>query len=304
MQDSQEAIQQLETIKDFVRWGYSRFAAENLYYGHGTDNPLDEAFTLVLHALHLPHDVDKSFFDCKLTRLEKEHVIGLMERRIQERIPAAYLTHEAWFANLPFYVDERVLIPRSPIAELIESSFEPWVDYHQVRNVLDLCTGSGCIAIACAYAFPEAEVDAVDISSDALEVTNINIQKHRLDEQVHAIESDVFTSLPEKKYDLIVSNPPYVSSEEMQGLPDEYRHEPELGLEAKDEGLEIVLRMLREAPDYLSEQGVLIVEVGNTELALSERCPDVPFMWLDFERGGAGVFLLTREQLERHRESF
>jgi ribosomal protein L3 glutamine methyltransferase len=287
-----------------VRWGYSYLSAGKLHYGHGTDNPLDEAYMLVLHVLQLPYDFDKSFLESRLTSSEKKKICHLFERRVHERIPAAYLTHEAWFANLHFYVDERVLVPRSPIAELIESSFEPWVEYERVHRVLDMCTGSGCIAIACAYAFPEAEVDAVDVSSDALEVAKINIEKHGLEVQVNSIQSNLFENLQGKQYDLIVSNPPYVSTEEMQGLPDEYRHEPGLGLEAEDEGLEIVLRMLRDAPRHLSENGVMIVEVGNSEVALEERCPDVPFMWLDFERGGSGVFLLTREQLLEYQNSF
>lgn len=304
MSESDEAIQQLETILDFVRWGYSRFSGSDIYYGHGTDNPLDEAYQLVLHALNLSHDFDKKMLDARLTHSEKTLICEYFNRRIQDRIPAAYITHEAWFANLPFYVDERVLIPRSPIAELIEHQFSPWLEPERVERILDMCTGSGCIAIACAHAFPHAEVDAVDISPGAIEVANINISQHGLEEQVHAIESDLFAKLQGKSYGLIVSNPPYVSREEMQQLPEEYAHEPGLGLEAQDQGLAIVLHMLRQASDYLTPDGVIIIEVGNSQHALMERYPEVPFLWLDFERGGEGVFMLTAEQLREYREYF
>jgi ribosomal protein L3 glutamine methyltransferase len=297
-----EAIQQLVTIRDFIRWGYTRMNEAGLYFGHGTDNALDESFALLLHALHLPAEIPDSYLDCRLTESEKENIATLFERRIVEHIPVPYLTHEAWFARLPFYVDERVLIPRSPIAELIEAEFSPWVEPDNVHHILDLCTGSGCIAIACAHAFPHAMVDAGDISEQAIEVAEINIERHGLREQVHAIQSDLFGQLAGRRYDLIVSNPPYVSNQEMQELPDEYRHEPVLGLEAGTAGLDIVKRILREAADHLTEHGVLVVEVGNSEETLVECYPEVPFLWLDFARGGEGVFLLTAAQLRDCRE--
>lgn len=292
-----KAIEELVTIKDFIRWGFSQLNQVEVHYGHGTDNAMDDIYALVMHALHLPFDLPGSYLDSRLTLDERTKITVWLEKRIKQRIPTAYLSNEAWFAHLPFYVDERVLIPRSPLAELIEAEFVPWVKPEEVHHILDLCTGSGCIAIACAYAFSEAHVDAVDISTDALDVTRRNIQEHQLEGQVSAIESDVFEKVPPVKYDLIVSNPPYVSVDEMQTLPDEYRHEPALGLEAGESGLDIVSRILAEAGEYLNEKGILIVEVGNSEAALVQAYPDVPFMWLDFAHGGEGVFMLTAEQL-------
>jgi ribosomal protein L3 glutamine methyltransferase len=291
-----EALAELQTIRDMLRWSVTQFYQANLFYGHGTDNAWDEAVTIVLSALHLPHDINPQVLDAKLSRREREEITQFITRRINEKIPAAYLTQRAYFAGLPFYVDERVIIPRSAIAELIEQQFTPWID--NVSHILDLCTGSGCIAIACAHAFPNAAIDAVDISSDALAVAKINVDRHHVNKQVNLIQSDLFQNVPIKKYDIIVSNPPYVNAEEMESLPDEYRHEPSQALAAGADGLEIVVRILKEAKKYLSEKGILIIEVGNSEKALSEKYPTVPFTWLEFERGDGGVFLLTRETLE------
>ncbi len=299
-----EAVRDLRCVRDFIRWGASRFAEAGLWFGHGTDNAFDEAVALVLHALHVPRTLPPDYLDARLTESERRGVVALIERRVRDRIPAAYLTHEAWFAGLPFYVDERVLVPRSPIAELIEARFEPWIDAERVTAVLDLCTGSGCIAIACALAFPEAHVDGADISPDALAVAAINVERHRLQEQVTLVQSDLMASLASRRYDIIVSNPPYVSREEMDAMPEEYRHEPELGLASGEEGLDAVTRILSEAAEHLNADGILVVEVGASADALAARFPQVPFLWLDFERGGEGVFLLTAEQVGMYQEVF
>lgn len=288
---------ELKTILDFVRFATSEFNKAGIYYGHGTDNAWDEAITLVLRTLHLPHDIHPMIYDANLTAEEKEKLLELIDKRITKRIPVAYLIHEAYLAGLSFYVDERVLIPRSPIAELIENNFEPWIMYDDVHTILDLCTGSGCLAIACAKAFPNAQVDASDISTDALTVAKTNVLRHEVEDQVTLYQSDLFVAIPAKKYDIIISNPPYVSAQEMSDLPSEYRHEPSLGLAAGIEGLDIAERILSEAREFLAPNGILIVEVGNSEDALAERFSNVPFTWLEFQRGGGGVFLLTAEQV-------
>lgn len=296
----QAVLDTLATLRDYVRYAASRFSAAKLAYGHGTSGPLDEAAALVLHALHLPYDLPGGYFDGKLVPDEREAVLSLIERRIAERKPLAYLTHEAPFAGLSFYVDERVLVPRSPIAELIEQRFQPWLEESdEDMQILDLCTGSGCIAIACAQAFPDAGVDATDVSPDALAVARINIEKHALGERVWALESDVYSALAGRQYDLIVSNPPYVNLAEWQGLAPEYHAEPRLGLEAGGDGLDCVRRILRDARRHLKPNGILVVEVGSAAEALEAAYPEVAFHWLEFERGGEGVFLLTAEQLER-----
>lgn len=290
----------LQTVRDLIRWGASRMNQANVYFGHGTDNAIDEAAALVLHSLHLPPDLSGEYFQALLTPAEKQAALALLERRIRERKPAAYLTRQAWFMGLPFYVDERVLIPRSPLAELIENRFAPWVNPDVVDSVLDLCTGSGCIGIACAYAFPDANVDLADISPDALAVARRNVEDHGLGVRAEVIRSDLFAGLQGRRYDLIVSNPPYVSGEEWSALPAEYRHEPSLGLVAGETGLDAVSEILRGAADHLTEEGVLIVEVGRALDALEEAFPEVPFTWLDLARGGEGVFLLTARQLREH----
>ncbi|MEY0965198.1 50S ribosomal protein L3 N(5)-glutamine methyltransferase [Providencia alcalifaciens] len=298
-----EAVAELHTIQDILCWTMSRFNAANVYYGHGTDNPWDEALQLVLPTLYLPLDLPDELLTSRLTPTERHRIIERVLRRINERIPVAYLTNRSWFCGHEFYVDERVLIPRSPIGELINNHFVGLLtDEPQV--ILDLCTGSGCIAIACAYEFPEAEIDAVDISADVLAVTEQNIASHGLEHQVVPIRSDLFRDMPEVKYDLIVTNPPYVDAEDMDDLPEEFRVEPELALAAGSDGLKLVRRILANAPRFLTKEGVLVCEVGNSMVHLIEQYPDIPFIWLDFEYGGDGVFMLTREQLVEHHEHF
>jgi ribosomal protein L3 glutamine methyltransferase len=260
---------------------------------------VDEAAELVFFGAGLRHEEAHEAYARQLTPTQRQSVAELFERRIRERVPAAYLTRRMWFAGHEFYVDERVLVPRSPIAELIEARFEPWIDAARVRRVLDIGTGSGCIAIASALAFPEAQVDASDVSAEALAVTQINIERHGVQARVRAVQSDVFSTLT-GQYDVIVSNPPYVGEEELAALPDEYRREPQLGLHGGADGLDIVQRILREAHEHLEAAGLLVVEVGNSEDALLEAYPRVPFTWLEFERGGGGVFVLTRAQLLAH----
>jgi len=277
-----------------------RLDAAEVYMGHGTDNAWDEAAYLLLWAMEFPPDSPEEAFEVVPDAAQLQRIETLMRRRIEERIPAAYLTGEAWFCGLPFYVDERVLVPRSPIAELIEYGFSPWIGGGQeVSRVLDMCTGSGCIAIACAYAFPEARVDASDISEDALAVTRRNIERHGMDDRVTAVQADVWEGIEGRRYDLVVSNPPYVSLEDVQALPEEYHREPVLGLLSENHGLDIVARILKGAAAHLNDNGVLIVEVGLSDEALIEAYPDVPFVWLEFSYGGSGVFLLTAEEVRR-----
>ncbi|MEQ9888204.1 50S ribosomal protein L3 N(5)-glutamine methyltransferase [Pectobacterium zantedeschiae] len=298
-----EAVSELHTIQDMLRWAVSRFNAANVYYGHGTDNPWDEAIQLVLPSLYLPLDIPEDMYTSRLITSERQRIVERVIRRVNERIPVAYLTNKAWFCGLEFYVDERVLVPRSPIGELINNYFDEQLP-KAPNLILDLCTGSGCIAIACAQAFPEAEVDAVDISNDALAVTEQNIQQHELEYRVTPIRSDLFRDLPAIRYDLIVTNPPYVDEEDMSDLPQEFRFEPELGLAAGNDGLDLVRRILACAPDYLSDDGVLICEVGNSMVHLIDQYPEIPFTWLEFDNGGDGVFMLTQSQLVDCKDHF
>ncbi|PSU27589.1 50S ribosomal protein L3 N(5)-glutamine methyltransferase [Photobacterium phosphoreum] len=291
-----EAVSELHTLQDMLRWTVSRFNAAGLFYGHGTDNAWDEAVQLVLPTVYLPLDVPPEVRNSRLTSSERHRIVERVMRRINDRTPVSYLTNVAYFCGMEFFVDERVLVPRSPIGELIENRFEPFLQQEPTR-IMDLCTGSGCIGIACAHMFPEAEVDIVDISTDALAVAEQNITDHGLEQQVIPLRSDLLRDIPKDKYDLIVTNPPYVDQEDMDSLPEEFRHEPELGLAAGSDGLKLVRRILANAPDYLKDDGILICEVGNSMIHMEEQYPHIPFMWLEFANGGHGVFMLTREQL-------
>ncbi|NVJ62085.1 MAG: 50S ribosomal protein L3 N(5)-glutamine methyltransferase [Gammaproteobacteria bacterium] len=298
--DIDTSLDDLSSILDWVRWCTSQMSEHQVYFGHGTDNPWDESVALVLQSLQLPFDYPSELYSARLTKSEKTRIIDFLKQRIEQRKPLAYITNQAYFHGLPFYVDDRVLVPRSPISELIEARFEPFIDAQQVDSILDLCTGSGCIAIACATEFEEAFVLASDISIEALEVAQINVEQHELEERVGLIQSDVFAGIPNQQFDIIVSNPPYVDAEDLADMPLEYHSEPEIGLGSGLDGLDITRQILREASEFLTENGVLIVEVGNSWPALQEAYPDVDFQWLEFERGGDGVFLLTRDQLLEH----
>ena len=295
---SDEAVNELQTIQDMIRWATTEFNRAGLFYGHGADNALDDALRLIMPSLNLPLHCSCEISNARLTRREREMLVELIIKRIDLRIPVAYLTNTAWFAGLEFYVDERTLVPRSPFAELIDKRFAPWLT-GKPQRILDLCTGSGCIAIACAYAFPDAYVDAVDISDDALEVAEINIQGHGVEQQVIPMQSDLFSGVENEKYDLIVSNPPYVDAEDMANLPEEFRHEPELGLACGFDGLDLVRKMLMQAADMLNENGLLFVEVGNSQIHLQAAYPEIPFAWIEFKSGGHGVFVLTKAQLDK-----
>ncbi|HEY8587042.1 MAG TPA: 50S ribosomal protein L3 N(5)-glutamine methyltransferase [Rhodanobacter sp.] len=291
---------ELATIIDFIRYGASRFSAAGLTFGHSHDNPIDEATHLVLASLHLPPDIPPAYGAGRLTKIEREGVLALIERRVSERLPVAYLVGETWFAGLKFKSDRRALVPRSPIAELIESGFAPWLDERPIEHALDLCTGSGCIGIAMAEYNPDWQVDIVDISGEALSLARENIVFQGVGDRVTAIESDLFAGLQGRRYDLIVSNPPYVTEDEYAALPGEYAHEPKLGLTSGADGLDLCLRMLDEAADHLADDGLLIVEVGESEQALVALLPEVPFIWIEFKVGPMGVFALERRDLVEH----
>lgn len=290
----------LISVRDLIQSTEKQFSQAELYYGHGTDNALDEAFYLVMVAAGLEFDCSDEVLDTSLQQELLTHIETLIDKRINQRIPVAYLVNQAWFAGREFYVDERVLIPRSPFAELITSQFMPWLSFNNVNSILDIGTGSACIPIACAYEFPHADIDAVDIDDDALAVAKVNIDKHGFNDRVHLYKSNLFEQLDSKKYDLIISNPPYVGHDEMQSLPEEYSHEPGHALEANDNGLELVGEILKRASAHLNYGGVLVVEVGNSKDALVERYPNVPFVWLEFEQGGDGLFLIYKSDLEEH----
>lgn len=302
----EEARENLYTVRDWLRFCHSRLNDADVYFGHGTDNPWDEAVFLILRSLNLPLNIRDQELDARLLPSERQYLSEQIAARIEERIPVAYLVNEAWFCGLPFYVDERVLVPRSPIAELIENGISPWLDGYEPESILDLCCGSGCIGIAAAHAFPDAEVDLLDYSEDALEVAEINIERFNLEERVGLMHSDLFdrVGLLGKRYDLILSNPPYVDAEDIASMPAEYHVEPAMGLGSGQDGLDITRRILCEAADYLTDDGLLVVEVGNSWVNLEARFPDVPFVWVEFEHGGHGVFVMTRDELVRHQAKF
>ena len=294
---------ELHSIQDFLRWTYSVFNRADIYYGHGYDNAWDESLQLVLGGLQLPLDLPTELFQSRLTPSEKETLVQLVLARIQQRVPVAYLTHSAWFCGHEFYVDERTIIPRSPISALIQDRFEGLLDAVPQR-ILDLCTGSGCIAIACAYAFPEAEVDAVDLSFDALNVAEINIERHQLAHRVFPIQSDLFANIAGQKYDLIVTNPPYVDEEDLAEMPEEFHFEPEPALGSGMDGLDITKQILKQAPNYLTENGLLVCEVGNSMISLIEQYLEVPFEWVELKNGGLGVFALRYKELVKYHHLF
>lgn len=300
---SDDVPNSLQTIKDFLRWTFSNFNRSDIYYGHGQDNAWDESLHLVLTGLELPMDLPDNLFDTRLTLSEKQLLVGLVTERLAKRVPVAYLVNSAWFCGLEFYVDERVIVPRSPISALIEDSFRGLL-HHNPTRILDLCTGSGCIAIACANKFPNAEVDAVDLSFDALNVAEINIERHGMQDRVFPLQSDLFSNLIGDKYDLIVTNPPYVDLEDLSDMPEEFHFEPELALGSGYDGLDITKQILAHAADYLNDNGVLVCEVGNSMVHLIEQYPDVPFNWVELKNGGVGVFSLTKAQLEEYRDLF
>jgi ribosomal protein L3 glutamine methyltransferase len=290
----------LATLLDFIRYAASRFDEAGLTFGHSHDNALDEATHLVLASLHLPPDLPPAYGQAHLTQAECLRLLALIERRIAERIPVAYLVGEAWFAGLKFKSDARALVPRSPIAELIENGFAPWLDGREITRALDLCAGSGCIGIAIAAHNPDWQVDLADISEAALALARENIAFQHVEERVRALHSDLFGALAGERYDLIVSNPPYVTDAEYAAMPAEYAHEPRLGLTAGSDGLDLALRILRDAAGHLTDNGLLIVEVGESERALGERLPELPLVWLDFKVGPMGVFAIERAALLEH----
>jgi ribosomal protein L3 glutamine methyltransferase len=293
-----DCTNELHTVRDWLRFSVSAFNEAKLSFGHGSANAYDEAAYLILHTLHLPLDTLNPFLDARLIAEEKNALLALLKQRVDKRIPVAYLTHEAWLGDFRFYVDERVIVPRSFIAELIREQFTPWIDDTKiVTKVLDLCTGSGCLAIMAAHAFPDAVVDAVDISSDALEVALRNVADYGLEDRINIIKSDLFSNMTGKQYDVIISNPPYVDAPSMTALPAEYRHEPQLALGSGADGLDVTRQILKHAVDYLNPNGLLVVEIGHNRPALEAVYPNLPFIWLDVSAGDEFVFMLRREDL-------
>ena len=293
-----DASQSLSTVRDYLRFAVSRFYQADLFFGHGSNDAYDEAAYLILHTLHLPIDTLEPFLDAHLTPAERGKVLEIIRRRVEERIPAAYLTHEALLGEYRFYVDERVIVPRSFIAELLRSQLSPWVaDPEAITSVLDMCTGSGCLAILAADAFPNASVDAVDMSSGALAVARRNVDDYALQNRVNLIESDLFDKLSGKKYELIISNPPYVDAPSVASLPQEYLHEPELALGSGIDGLDATRQILKHAAHHLTDNGILIVEIGHNRDALEAAYPRLPFTWLDVSAGDEFVFMLHKNDL-------
>lgn len=296
--DFSGAAHHLETLRDWLRFAVSRFNQAKLFFGHGSDDPYDEAAYLILHTLHLPPDQLEPFLDARLTENERAEVLNIIQRRVEQRVPAAYLTHEAFLGDFKFYVDERVIVPRSFIAELLREQLKPWIaEPEEIGSVLDMCTGSGCLAILAAYAFPNARVDAVDLSPDALAVAERNVGDYALQDQIELIESDLFTSLDGRTYDLIISNPPYVNAESVAELPREYLHEPKLSLGSGEDGLDATRVILAHAAEHLTDNGILIVEIGHNREALEAAYPNLPFTWLEVSAGDEHVFMLHRNDL-------
>lgn len=293
-----QAQSQLYTIRDLLRFAVSQFNKAGLHFGHGSSNAYDEAAYLILKTLHLPLDQLEPFLDARLTDIERKQVLDIFERRVKDRIPAAYLTHEAWLGDYNFYIDERVIVPRSFIAELLQTQLSPWINKpNDISSALDLCTGSGCLAILMAHSFENAFIDAVDISAQALVVAHKNVQDYGLEDRIHLMESDLFSALSEKQYDLIISNPPYVKAQSMARLPQEYQHEPQIALASGLDGLDATRLILQQADRHLTDEGILVVEIGHNRDALEQTYPEIPFTWLETSAGDEFVFLLRRDQL-------
>lgn len=287
------------SVRDLIRYAVSRFNAHKLFFGHGSDNAWDEAVYLVLHALHLPPDQLEPFMDARVLPSEREAALSLIDLRCEQRLPAPYLTHEAWLQGYAFHVDQRVIVPRSPIAELLMNQLSPWIpDPYEVTGILDLCTGSGCLAIIAAHQFPEAFVDATDISKDALDVAMINVEKHGLKDRLNLHHGSLYDPLPlSAQYDLIISNPPYVNSASMRSLPPEYRHEPSLALAGGDDGMDLVRIIIEQAPSHLRDQGLLLIEIGHERPYFEAAFPELEPIWLDTAEASDQILLLSKEQL-------
>ena len=299
-----EDTAKFSTITDYVRFATSLFNEKELYFGHGTDNAYDESVNLVLSSLKLPNDIPVHTWTSHLTSNERKVLLERISSRVEDSIPVAYLVNETWFAGFSFYVDKRVIIPRSPIAELIEEEFSPWIEAESINTVLDMCTGSGCIAIATALTLEDVEVDAVDLSEDAIAVANLNVENYSLEDRVNVIKSDLFSELTGKKYDLIICNPPYVAGEEYDELPKEYFHEPKNALYADNEGIAIIKKFLSEVGEHLTPNGLLILEAGSAQDVLHDFYADAPFTWVQFDRGGDGVLIMNAAEVESFTSKF